>query len=168
MESILNNPVLLLLAIILFAILSAICILWLLPMLVKRGVNVSGVIAKADMAISAMDTLTNTVKTLFPETPGIDLVDKILTYAQKAADSAEQLYLTSQIPEEQRKQEAMQLVRKCLQAAGITITEDMQTIIDGAIEAAVYALPKTHTEQNKSAELFDCLDDREESGLLTE
>lgn len=168
MEFILKNPTLLLGVVVLFAILVALCILWLLPALIKRGVDVSGTIEKADLAISALDSLTDTIKALFPNTPGLDMVDKILLYAQKAVDSAEQLYKTSQIPEEQRKAEATQLVYICLQAAGVDVTEDMKKIIDGAIEAAVYALPKTHSADDSSQAMLADLDDRQESGLVTE
>lgn len=168
MNIVLNNPVLLLVAAVIFAVSVALCILWLLPALIKRGVDVSGTIKKADMAISALDTLTDTVKALFPDTPGIDLIDKILVYAQKAVDSAEQLYKSSQIPENQRKAEATQLVYICLQEAGVDVTEDMKKIIDGAIEAAVYALPKTHSADDSSQAMLADLDDRQESGLVTE
>lgn len=168
MDIVLNNPVLLLVAAVIFAVSVALCILWLLPALIKRGVDVSGTIKKADMAISALDTLTDTVKALFPDTPGIDLIDKILVYAQKAVDSAEQLYKSSQIPESQRKAEATKLVYICLQEAGVNVTEDMQKIIDGAIEAAVYALPKTHTADDGNQIMLADLDDRQESGLVTE
>lgn len=168
MEFILKNPTLLLVVVVLFAILVALCILWLLPALIKRGVDVSGTIEKADLAISTLDSLTDTIKALFPNTPGLDMVDKILVYAQKAVDSAEQLYKTSQIPEDQRKAEATQLVYICLQAAGVDVTEDMKKIIDGAIEAAVYALPKTHTADNDGQAMIADFGDRQESGLLTE
>ena len=168
MEFILKNPTLLLVVVVLFAILVALCILWLLPALIKRGVDVSGTIEKADLAISTLDSLTDTIKALFPNTPGLDMVDKILVYAQKAVDSAEQLYKTSQIPEEQRKAEATQLVYICLQAAGVDVTEDMKKIIDGAIEAAVYALPKTHTADNDGQAMIADFGDRQESGLLAE
>lgn len=169
MEFILKNPTLLLVAVVLFAILVALCILWLLPALIKRGVDVSGTIEKADLAISTLDSLTDTIKALFPNAPGLDMVDKILVYAQKAVDSAEQLYKTSQIPENQRKAEATQLVYICLQEAGVDVTEDMKKIIDGAIEAAVFALPKTHTiETAKVSALPDAADEQKESGLLTE
>ena len=169
MEFILKNPTLLLVAVVLFAILVALCILWLLPALIKRGVDVSGTIEKADLAISTLDSLTDTIKALFPNAPGLDMVDKILVYAQKAVDSAEQLYKTSQIPENQRKAEATQLVYICLQEAGVDVTEDMKKIIDGAIEAAVFALPKTHTiETSKVSALPDAADKQKESGLLTE
>ena len=168
MEVLLKNPALLILAIIASAVLVALCVIWLLPMLIKRGVDVSGVISKADLAISTMNTLTDTVKTLLPETPGLDLVNQILSYAQKAVDSAEQLYLTSQIPENQRKKEATQLVYVCLAAGGVTVTEDMKKIIDGAIEAAVYALPKTHTTDKGGQGVLADFCERQESGLLTE
>ena len=169
MDIVLNNPVLLLVAAVIFAVSVALCILWLLPALIKRGVDVSGTIKKADMAISALDTLTDTVKALFPDTPGIDLIDKILVYAQKAVDSAEQLYKSSQIPESQRKAEATKLVYICLQEAGVDVTEDMKKIIDGAIEAAVFALPKSHTiETAKVSALPDAAEEQKESGLLTE
>lgn len=169
MEFILKNPTLLLGVVVLFAILVALCILWLLPALIKRGVDVSGTIEKADLAISTLDSLTDTIKALFPNAPGLDMVDKILVYAQKAVDSAEQLYKSSQIPESQRKAEATQLVYICLQEAGVDVTEDMKKIIDGAIEAAVFALPKTHTiETAKVSALPDAADEQKESGLLTE
>ena len=67
MEFILKNPTLLLGVVVLFAILVALCILWLLPALIKRGVDVSGTIEKADLAISALDSLTDTIKALFPK-----------------------------------------------------------------------------------------------------
>lgn len=167
MEVLLKNPALLILSITVFAVLVALCVMWLLPVLIKRGVNVSGTIEKADLAISTLDSLTDTIKALFPNAPGLDMVDKILAYAQKAVDSAEQLYKTSQIPENQRKAEATQLVYICLQTAGVDVTEDMKRIIDGAIEAAVYALPKTHTADDGNQIMLADLE-RQESGLLTE
>lgn len=167
MEIIMKNPVLLILFVIIVALAVALCVLLLVPLLVKKGIDVSGTIEKADLAISTLDSLTDTIKALFPNTPGLDMVDKILVYAQKAVDSAEQLYKTSQIPEEQRKAEATQLVYICLQAAGVDVTEDMKKIIDGAIEAAVYALPKTHSADDGDQIMLADLD-RQESGLLTE
>lgn len=167
MEIIMKNPALLILFVIIVALAVALCVLLLVPLLIKKGVDVSGTIEKADLAISTLDSLTDTIKALLPNTPGLDMVDKILVYAQKAVDSAEQLYKTSQIPEEQRKAEATQLVYICLQAAGVDVTEDMKKIIDGAIEAAVYALPKTHSADDGDQIMLADLD-RQESGLLTE
>ena len=153
--------------VIIVALAVTLCVLLLVPLLIKKEVDVSGTIEKADLAISTLDSLTDTIKALFPNAPGLDMVDKILVYAQKAVDSAEQLYKTSQIPENQRKAEATQLVYICLQAAGVDVTEDMKKIVDGAIEAAVYALPKTHTADDGNQIMLADLE-RQESGLLTE
>lgn len=38
------------------------------------------------------------------------------------------------------------LVYQFIEAAGIEIDDDLKKIVDGAIEAAVFALPKTHTD----------------------
>ena len=167
MEIIMKTPVLLILFVIIVALAVTLCVLLLVPLLIKKEVDVSGTIEKADLAISTLDSLTDTIKALFPNAPGLDMVDKILVYAQKAVDSAEQLYKTSQIPENQRKAEATQLVYICLQEAGVDVTEDMKKIIDGAIEAAVYALPKTHTADDGNQIMLADLE-RQESGLLTE
>lgn len=71
----------------------------------------------------------------------------MIGWAQKAAEAAEQLYKTSKIEEAQRKDEATRLVYEFIAAAGVELDGDMKKIVDGAIEAAVFALPKTHTEQ---------------------
>ena len=73
-------------------------------------------------------------------------MDKVLGYAMEAVLAAEQMYKASQIPGEERKQSAAELVYKFLEAAGVEVDEDMKRIVDGAIEAAVYGLPKTHEE----------------------
>ena len=152
METVLTNPIVFILFITLFAVFVCVAVMFLLPRLVKRGIDVSGLLDKASMTVSAMDTVTDTLKTLFPATPGLDLIDKILEYANRAVASAEQMYKTSQIPEEKRKDEATALVYAFLEAAGVTVTEELKPIIDGSIEAAVYALPKTHDAVSGPAE----------------
>lgn len=150
METILNNPIVFISCIVLFAVLVCIAVMWLLPRLVKRGIDVSGLLDKASMTVAAMDTVTDTLKTLFPATPGLNLIDKILDYAYRAVAGAEQMYKASQIPEDQRKKEATALVYAFLEAAGVTVTDELKPVIDGAIEAAVFALPKTHDDVSGS------------------
>lgn len=152
MEIILKNPIVFILFITLFAVLVCIGVMLLLPRLVKRGVDVSGLLDKASMTVSAMDTVTDTLKTLFPATPGLNMIDKILDYAYRAVAGAEQMYKASQIPEDQRKKEATTLVYAFLEAAGITITDELKPVIDGSIEAAVFALPKTHDSTPDTSE----------------
>lgn len=144
MEIIMKNPIVFILFISLVAVLVCVGVMLLLPRLIKRGVDVTGLLEKASMTVSAMDTVTDTLKTLFPATPGLSLIDKILDYAYRAVASAEQMYKASQIPGEQRKVEATNLVYAFLKAAGIEVTPELKPVVDGAIEASVYALPKTH------------------------
>lgn len=152
METVMNNPVVFVLFIVLFATLVCIAVLWLLPRMVKRGVDVSGLLDKASMTVSAMDTVTDTLRTLFPAAPGLNLIDKILEYSSRAVASAEQMYKASQIPEEKRKEEATTLVYAFLEAAGVTVTDELKPVIDGSIEASVFALPKTHDDVSGLAE----------------
>lgn len=118
-----------------------------IPYLVKKGINVSGVLAGTGVVLDTADNVVDTLQTFFPEIPAFALIDKVIGWAQKAAEAAEQLYKTSQIEAGKRKEEATRLVYEFIAAAGVEIDEDMKTIIDGAIEAAVFALPKTHTAE---------------------
>lgn len=145
-ENIIQNPVFFILAVAAFAVLVIAAVMWLLPRMVKRGIDVSGLLDKASTTVSALDAVTDAVKALSPSLPGLSLIDKILEYSGKAVASAEQLYKTSMIPETLRKEEATNLVYKFLEAAGVEITEELRTVVNGAIEAAVFGLPKTHVE----------------------
>lgn len=145
-ETISQTSVLFVLALAAFAAFVAAVVMWLLPRMVKRGIDVSGLLDKASTTVSALDAVTDAVKALSPSLPGLALIDKILEYSGKAVASAEQMYKTSIIPEELRKEEATNLVYKFLDAAGVEITEELRTVIDGAIEASVFGLPKTHVE----------------------
>lgn len=115
-------------------------------MLTKKGVDVKGAIKDTDTILNTADHVIDTAKYFFPGVPALEAIDKILDVAQKGVNAAEQLYKTSQITEEQRKEEATKFVYNAITAVGVEITEDMKKIIDGAIEAAVFALPKTHEE----------------------
>lgn len=143
-ETISQTSVLFVLALAAFAAIVAAAVMWLLPRMVKRGIDVSGLLDKASTTVSALDAVTDAVKAISPSLPGLALIDKILDYSGKAVASAEQMYKTSIIPEELRKEEATNLVYKFLEAAGVEITEELRTVVDGAIEASVFGLPKTH------------------------
>lgn len=119
-----------------------------IPRLVKKGIDISGVLVGSGTALETADTVVDTLQEFFPDVPAFALIDKVIGWAQKAAEAAEQLYKTSKIEEAQRKDEATRLVYKFIAAAGVELDGDMKKIVDGAIEAAVFALPKTHTEQH--------------------
>lgn len=118
-----------------------------IPRLVKRGIDISGVLGGTGTVLETADGVVDTLQTFFPDVPAFALIDKVIGWAQKAAEAAEQLYKTSKIEEAQRKEEATRLVYEFIAAAGIELDEGMKKIVDGAIEAAVFALPKTHTDK---------------------
>ena len=111
----------------------------LIPYLVKKGINVSGILTGTTTVLDTADHVVDTLQEFFPEVPVITVIDKVIGWAQKATEAAE-------IEEGQRKEEATKLVYQFIEAAGIEIDDDLKKIVDGAIEAAVFALPKTHTD----------------------
>lgn len=139
-------------AIILLVVLAAVLAVFgglavVIPRLVKKGIDISGVLIGTGKVLDTTETVVDTLQEFFPEVPAFSLIDRVIGWAQKAAEAAEQLYKTSKIEEAQRKDEATRLVYEFIAAAGVELDGDMKKIVDGAIEAAVFALPKTHTEQ---------------------
>lgn len=138
-------------AIILLVVLAAVLAVFgglavVIPRLVKKGIDISGVLVGTGKVLDTTETVVDTLQEFFPEVPVITVIDKVIGWAQKATEAAEQLYKTSKIEEGQRKEEATKLVYQFIEAAGIEIDDDLKKIVDGAIEAAVFALPKTHTD----------------------
>ena len=71
---------------------------------------------------------------------------QVLGWAQKGVDTAEQMYKAQLLQGEDRKEAAIEIVYACLETAGIELTDANKTIVNGAIEAAVKALEKTHVD----------------------
>lgn len=117
----------------------------LIPLLKKKGIDTDKVIDAAQTGLKTADSIVDGVQAALPDLPGIKIVHEIIELASKGADAAEQMKKSSQIESGQRKATAIQLVKDCLTAANIEITPDIEKIIDGAVEAAVFALPKTTT-----------------------
>ena len=143
MELLTNNVDFLLIIISLVSVAFGV-IYGVIPLLTKKGIDVKGAIKDTDTILDTADHVIDTAKYFFPGVPALEAIDRILDVAQKGVSAAEQLYKTSQIAEEQRKEK--EFVYKAINAAGVEITDDLKKIIDGAIEAAVFALPKTHEE----------------------
>ena len=118
-----------------------------IPYLVKKGINISGILNGTSTALQAADYVTDTLEGFFPDVAAFALLDKVIGWAQKAAEAAEQLYKTSVIEAEQRKAEATKLVYEFIEAAGVEIDDNIKKIVDGAIEAAVFTLPETHAKE---------------------
>lgn len=128
------NTVLLIVAIV--AVVVAACA-WLFPALKKKGVNTGHVLNVASTGLAGADQITDILKELFPANGIVNIVDKIVDYAQVGVQKAEQLYKIHEIEKDARKDEATKFVYEALELAGVEITPAIQKIVDGSIEAAV-------------------------------
>ena len=117
-----------------------------IPYLVKKGINISGLLNTSNDVIKTAGTVVDTLEGIFPDIPAFSIIDKIIDWAAKAAAAAEQLYKASTIEAGERKAEATALVYEFIAAAGVELDDNMKKVVDGAIEAAVFALPKTHAK----------------------
>lgn len=121
-----------------------------IPCLTRNGVNVQGTLKNMDKGITVADEVLTVANEILPNNSiinGLKIVDK---YAHIGVNEAEQLYLTSQLRADQRLAKAKETIQAALNAGNITITPQIEKIINGAIEAEVLALGhKTHTEDGK-------------------
>lgn len=113
------------------------------PYLVKKGVNLPNVLAGAETALETAEALSGGLAQLMPGSPGISVIDAIVSYSKKAVQAAEQMYLASQIEGNKRKEAATQIVLDALGYIGIKVDDKIKSVINGCIEAAVFLLPKT-------------------------
>lgn len=116
----------------------------IIPLAVKKGLNVSGVLEATSTVLDTVGTAIEGVELLLPENSTLELIDKIVDWAKKGAESAEQMYKAALIDKDERNQRAKDLVYDCLAVANIERTEQIDKIVSGMIEAAVLALPKTN------------------------
>ena len=144
-----NGTELVLLVVSLAALIGAVAP-WIFLALQKKGIDVQNALQKAQSGLTLADQVVDGISALSPALPGISVVDKIIEWAQKAVDNAEQLLKSQQIPEADRKAKAVEMVKSCLSSAGIPLTPELEKVIDGAIEAAVLALPQTHDASQQS------------------
>lgn len=112
--------------------------------LAKHGVNVQGALQTADTGLSVADSVTDALKAAMPDNKAVSVIDKIVDYAQTGVKAAEQLAQSGQITADQRKAQATQYITNALNLAGIEVTPEIQTAINGAVECAVAALPKSN------------------------
>ncbi len=116
----------------------------LLPVLKKKGIDAGMVLEQASNTVGVINNTFDSLKTLLPDNPAINIIDKILDWASIGVEQAEQLYLIGKIEGEERKGAAIDFIHESLTLAGIEITPSIDKIIDGAVEASVLALGHTN------------------------
>ncbi|WOC32790.1 MULTISPECIES: phage holin, LLH family [Caproicibacterium] len=126
---------------------SAVCLVavcWLVHTLGKNETTVLKGLTAAGTAAEAADKLTDALKEVLPDNKGVLLLDKIVDYAKIGVQAAEQLAKSGQIDAKARKETATNYLLAVLKAAGVEVTPEIQTAIDGAVECAVAALPASN------------------------
>ena len=66
--------------------------------------------------------------------------------------AAEQMYKAAMIQADERKDKAREIIYECLKVAQIEGTPDVEKVVDGLIEAAAFALPKTGVKEPEAPE----------------
>ncbi|HEY5524187.1 MAG TPA: hypothetical protein VIK26_02500 [Clostridium sp.] len=152
LKTISNSVVLTLLLVLLVVTIVMVTIIIILPKLVAKGINVEKSIATAKDALNTSDQILKVADKLLPNNPAIDILQTIESYAKKAVEGAEQLYLSSQLPIDERLIEANKTINSALKVLDVEVTPDIQVVINGAIQAEVLALGhKDLTEAQKQA-----------------
>ena len=130
--------------VVIVAAIAIVAICYTCVYLSKHGVNVQKGLETTDSGLSIANTIVDALKTAMPDNKVVNVIDKITDYAQTGVKAAEQLAKSGQISAEARKAEAQKYITTALNMAGIEITPEIQTAIDGAVECAVTALPKSN------------------------
>jgi len=128
--------------IIIFAIIISATIWFVIPKSITKGINIAKALATAEGALNTTDAIVKVADKLMPTNPAIDILGIILTLAKKGVGGAEQLYKTAQLPAGERNAKAKEIVTSALTVLKVPVTENIQTVINGAIEAEVLLLPK--------------------------
>ena len=135
------------LAIIAVTVILTIVVMYILiPFLIKKGINIGGVLSNTNTALDTIQLAFNSIKSLLPYNSKLELISSLITWAKAGADKAEQLYKSGQLEKEKRKKTAQDFVYDAIRAAGFEVTDDIVTVVDGAIDAAINLMPKTHDE----------------------
>lgn len=108
-----------------------------------KGIDVGATVANAGVVTDTVQQVYTMIKPLLPSS-ATATIDTILNLADVGVNLAEKLYKTAKVGKDERKDCANEFVITALESAGIEITEEMKTVIDGAITGACECLPKTH------------------------
>lgn len=135
-----SNPVLFA---VLLVVLVVVAVFVAVPFAIKKGWNPTPLLGKTSTALGTADIVVDGLRGMFPNNPQLQLLDRIVTWSQKGVEYAEQLYKIGEIEAEKRKEEAQAFIYKMLNEAGIEATDQIESIVDGCLEAAVAVLSPT-------------------------
>lgn len=122
-----------------------------IPYLKKKGINVDGIIDKAEQVVNVAGTTLDAVEPLLPPTIANNL-EYIEKWAKIAVGKADQLYHAGDIGKDDRKTTEESVVDDLLKELNITPTESIKALINASILNAVNESGhKDPTEAEKQA-----------------
>lgn len=104
------------------------------------GVDLLHKFAQTKPVITALAAAVDAVYKLWPNDT-LKIAHTVLKAGAQGAGFAEDAWLMGQIEKEERNEYAKQLARKMVEQAGFEVTEQIEKIIDGIIEATCLLLP---------------------------
>ncbi|WP_238886378.1 hypothetical protein [Clostridium sp. YIM B02551] len=112
----------------------------LAPILNKKGINVEEEFQNTDKILNGIDKVVDVAKMIVPNSPIVNIIDKVQEYAYQGVHAVEQLYISSKLTADERNAAAKDSVHNVLNLLGVEITPEIEKVIDNCIEAEVLAL----------------------------
>lgn len=125
----------------------------------KKGIKVDTLLKDVSDVVDEAGIAIKAGKSLAPS-PLLNEIDVVYTIIAKAVKSAQQLYISSQLPVDQRKIKAKEIILDGLKAVNIEDTPELDTFINSVIEGAVF---DTKTPEERKAQEQNTLQDQVKS-----
>lgn len=98
---------------------------------------------------NALNGVLKAVGNIFPGSRVIADITAVISAGIEAAGYAENLWLQGEIDKTMRPQYAQQYIQILLEKAGIDVTDNINTIISGAIAVTCYLMPHYSNQKEK-------------------
>lgn len=121
-------------------------ILILFPFLKQKGINVGKILSEIKAGLEEIKTGLAVVKEIAPNTPQLAVLDIVEKGAEIGVNKAQQMYISSQLPIDQRKQSAIETAESSVIESNIPLSDNLKKLISDAVESKVFNL-KTDTEK---------------------
>lgn len=131
---------------------SALFVVYLIDRFTGRKILLT--VVQWNPVLTTLTALVNAVAAVLPSSQFAKAI-LVLKAASDAAQKAEQLYLMGQLPKDERNEYAQLLIAQSLEQAGVSVTEQIQEIIDGCIAVACMLMPHGKTPSIAEGELTE-------------
>lgn len=133
------------------AAVSLVAVCWLVHYCSKNREDVQKSMERANTITDTAGKMTDVLVKALPGNQFVLLIDKIIAYAKIGVQAAEQMAKSGQISADARRETARNYLLSVLKTAGITVTPEIETAINGAVECAVASLPKSNLLEAETA-----------------